>query len=275
MVANPQLENGYLRIANEIMEALARVRIPGEARQILDVIFRKTYGFQKKADAISLSQFSYLTGLSRRSAQRAISQLLTMNIIRKRADARPITYSFNKNYEQWKPSAKRRTVRKKADRVSAKKRTKLSAKTRTTKEKKDTITKERDAVTSHEHRRMIDYWSEQYRLRFHCPYQFCRGKDDQIVKALLATFGADLLRRVMDDFLECDDEWVKEKGYTLAILSTQANRIAQRLTRDSATTAGQQPIPHKPPGYGDHWSRSGTTPTAEQLRERERKCSNH
>jgi len=33
-MASPQLENGYTRIANELMEALARIRIPGEARQV-------------------------------------------------------------------------------------------------------------------------------------------------------------------------------------------------------------------------------------------------
>ena len=37
-MANPQTENGYTKIANEIMEALAHIRIPGEAMQVLLVI---------------------------------------------------------------------------------------------------------------------------------------------------------------------------------------------------------------------------------------------
>ena len=60
-MANPQKENGYTAIANEIMEALCRHRIPGEDRQVLDVIFRKTYGFNKIEDYISLSQFVDMT----------------------------------------------------------------------------------------------------------------------------------------------------------------------------------------------------------------------
>ena len=47
-MANPQKENGYTSIANDIVEALAGIRIPGEARQCLDVILRKTYGWNKK-----------------------------------------------------------------------------------------------------------------------------------------------------------------------------------------------------------------------------------
>jgi len=52
-MANPQIENGYTRIANETMDALAKIRIPGQARQVLDFILRKTYGWNKKTDMIS------------------------------------------------------------------------------------------------------------------------------------------------------------------------------------------------------------------------------
>ena len=82
-MASPQIENGYTRIANEIMEALAKVRIPGEARQVLDAVFRKTYGWNKREDKISLSQFEKMTGLARPSICRAIKKLLIMNIIEK------------------------------------------------------------------------------------------------------------------------------------------------------------------------------------------------
>ena len=56
-MANPQRENGHVDIANEIMDKLCRYRIPGEVRQVMDTVFRKTYGWNKKADRISLSQF--------------------------------------------------------------------------------------------------------------------------------------------------------------------------------------------------------------------------
>ena len=62
---SPQLENGHTRLANEIMEALCRFRIPGVERQVLDAIIRKTYGWHKKKDAISLSQFVEMTGVTK------------------------------------------------------------------------------------------------------------------------------------------------------------------------------------------------------------------
>ena len=79
-MASPQLKDGYMSIANEIMEALAQIRIPGEARQILDVILRKTYGWNKKEDEISLSQSKEKTGLLSPNIIRARNKLLIMNI---------------------------------------------------------------------------------------------------------------------------------------------------------------------------------------------------
>ena len=83
-MADPQLEKGYTKIANEILEALAKIRIPGEARQILDVILRKTYGWGKKEDNISLSQFQKNTNLSKPNICRGINKLINMNIIIKK-----------------------------------------------------------------------------------------------------------------------------------------------------------------------------------------------
>ncbi len=75
-MASPQAENGYTKISNEIMEQLSMIRIPGEARQVLDTILRKTYGWSKKSDSISLSQFMKMTGLSKVSICKGIKNLL-------------------------------------------------------------------------------------------------------------------------------------------------------------------------------------------------------
>lgn len=105
-MANPQRENGYTAIANEILEALARIDIPGEARRVLDVIMRKTYGFNKKEDVISYSQLAYFTGLSRRNAIRAVQSLVLMNLISVKKDTTN-SYSINKDFETWKPVSKK------------------------------------------------------------------------------------------------------------------------------------------------------------------------
>lgn len=107
-MANPQIENGYVKIANEIYEALCHIRIPGEARQILDVIIRKTYGYNKKEDAISLSQFVHATGIRRQEVVRGITKLIDINLVRKKASTLANIYGLNKDFDTWRPDAKKR-----------------------------------------------------------------------------------------------------------------------------------------------------------------------
>ena len=59
-MANPQIENGHVDIANDIAEVLAQTRISGTEWQIVWVILRKTYGWHKKVDQIALSQLTFI-----------------------------------------------------------------------------------------------------------------------------------------------------------------------------------------------------------------------
>lgn len=81
-MASPQLENGYTRIANEILEATAKFQFNGAQLRLLIFLWRKTYGFQKKADNISLSQWEEGTGLNRRTVQRELRALQKMNVLK-------------------------------------------------------------------------------------------------------------------------------------------------------------------------------------------------
>lgn len=108
-MANPQLEDGFLRIANEVWEHLTAIRIPGRARQVLDFIIRKTWGFSKKEDKIPLSQFVEATGIDKRQLHREFTTLQKMNLITKIGDGISVTYSFNKDYDTWIPSPKKVT----------------------------------------------------------------------------------------------------------------------------------------------------------------------
>lgn len=142
-MADVQAENGYVRIATELFEAMCRTRIPGEARQVLDVIIRKTYGFQKTHDEISLSQFVLATGLSKRHICRAIKKLIAMNLITKKGEAQWQTYSIIKDFDRWNISPKKahvpnmgKGITKKGEASSPKKAPTIDITT------KDTITKD-------------------------------------------------------------------------------------------------------------------------------------
>jgi phage replication O-like protein O len=139
-MANPQVEDGHVDIANEIVEALARIRLSGEEMQILWVVFRKTYGWHKKTDTISLGQFSEATGLSRPHVVRAIKKLLPKMVLRvtKNGNSTVNTFEFNKDFEEWKVLPKKGTVTKNGNRVLPKMGTKVLPKMVHTKEKKET-----------------------------------------------------------------------------------------------------------------------------------------
>jgi phage replication O-like protein O len=109
---SPQLKDGYTRIAHQILIDLASYRINGQERQILDVIFYKTYGFHKKKDWISLTQFQELTGMKKSGIVRAIKGLIYKNIVIKEDNGKVVTYGYNKVKATWKPLSKKITYNK-------------------------------------------------------------------------------------------------------------------------------------------------------------------
>ena len=114
-MANPQIENGHIDIANEIADKLCSYRLSGEEWQVLWVILRKTYGWHKEEDWIALSQFVSLTGMKKPNIIRTLKELLSKNIIVvikkdnaviKIDNAKINYYAFNKDYDTWKPLSK-------------------------------------------------------------------------------------------------------------------------------------------------------------------------
>ena len=112
-MASPQTQNGYTKIANELLEALAHIRIPGEAMQIFQVVVRKTYGFNKKEDAIALSQFCFATGLKKNTVCKGLKCLVGLNVITQKGNDIAKIYRINKDFNAWKPLPKKVTLPKK------------------------------------------------------------------------------------------------------------------------------------------------------------------
>ena len=144
-MASPQIENGHVKIANELWDALTAYRLPGEQRQCLDVIIRKTYGFNKKSDAISLSQFVEMTGIVKPHVVRAINALLLKNVITvtKKGNAPANVYEIVKDFDRWEALPKKVTLPKKVISVTKKGNLSLPKKVHTKDNTtKDTITKD-------------------------------------------------------------------------------------------------------------------------------------
>jgi phage replication O-like protein O len=106
-MANPQKENGHFGIANELAEAFAFLQISGNQWRLLWVIIRQTYGWNKKADEISITQFQKRTRLQRRHICRSLKGLVERKIVTKNDTTKAATYGLQKDYSQWELSPKK------------------------------------------------------------------------------------------------------------------------------------------------------------------------
>ena len=106
MTKELQVENGnYTRIVNRVIDELIKARLLGAEFAVCLFIIRKTYGFNKTSDEISLSQFQNGTNLSRPTVVKALQNLQKKNIIKLmntgNSKSCSNSWSFNKYYEKW------------------------------------------------------------------------------------------------------------------------------------------------------------------------------
>ena len=146
-MTSPQIEDGYIQIANELFEAECRVKMSGSEWQIYRFIQRKTYGWKKKMDQIAFSQFVDATGLDRRRVIEAINALQARNmiVVTKSGPGQPNYYGIQKSYGNWKPVRKNGLVTKSGI-ANDKNRSQLVTKTAPTKETKQNKKKRKEII---------------------------------------------------------------------------------------------------------------------------------
>ena len=94
-------DNGYTRIANDLLEALLSADLTKHQYKVALAIVRKTYGFNKSFDRISDSQISGMTGIHRTHVCNAKNALIDRHILKH--DGRAI--GLNKVFSEWKSEA--------------------------------------------------------------------------------------------------------------------------------------------------------------------------
>jgi phage replication O-like protein O len=121
---SPQLEDGHLKIVNSIAETLARTQLSGYESRVLWFLWRKTYGWSKKTDLISLSQWVDGTWLDKKSVIRTLKRLRARHMIQRYGDEiitnSTYTYEFNKHFGEWRAVAKSSPVTKSSPEVVTK-----------------------------------------------------------------------------------------------------------------------------------------------------------
>ncbi|MDR0925936.1 MAG: conserved phage C-terminal domain-containing protein [Hungatella sp.] len=103
-MSNPQLEDGYTRIANELLEAVSRADFNGAQLRILFCLIRNTYGFGRKECDFSNSFVAKGTGLSKSSIIAVINSLQEGKVIvvtQQSTFNSPRKVKLNKHINEW------------------------------------------------------------------------------------------------------------------------------------------------------------------------------
>jgi phage replication O-like protein O len=149
-----QVENGnFTRIVNPLIEELIKLPFKGCELAVAIFIIRKTYGFQKIQDEISLSQFEKGLNRSRQTIVTALENLQLVKVARlvKKGDSKRQSniWTINKYYRTWELVNMARLVKRKRG-TSLTEAPQLVVTARHTKEITKEITKETNTYVENE-----------------------------------------------------------------------------------------------------------------------------
>jgi phage replication O-like protein O len=101
-MASPQIEDGFTKVSNELLEALAMVQMSGSEWQYVMCLIRKTYGYNQKEAWVNNAYVAIVTGIPKQRVSEAKLRLIAKNIVTEKRDK----ISLNKDYESWGLSRK-------------------------------------------------------------------------------------------------------------------------------------------------------------------------
>ena len=103
-MSSPQTEDGYTRIANELLDAILRSPLSKRELNIVLAVIRKTYGYNKKSDDMTLTQLADLTSMKLSHVSETVAGLAAKNMLLKREGRYGYVLGINKKYSTWKCS---------------------------------------------------------------------------------------------------------------------------------------------------------------------------
>jgi len=257
----PQKENGYTPIANEIMEQLYKLPFNGTQFRIILAVFRYTYGFSRKEHELSETFISSCVSASRRNVQREIKALIAMDILKvtKQASFNATReLAFNKHYEVWRishlaansspgdkpvttgggelvitPSSdklKEKNLQPSGDNVFDGVVANPSSGGEQTAQDKQYIktkykTKEQKPKKQNPNTILINFFCDEYKIKFGNPYMPNWKRDGAIIKDFLDNeYTADYMKTYITWFLNSNDEYLNKVGYSIPLLKTRLEK---------------------------------------------------
>lgn len=101
-MASPQLEDGYIRVANELYRALFMADLSGAELRIVHFVLYNTYGYNKKTCQLSADFISKGTNIPVKTVRRCLNSLVTSKVLISNGSKTSIkSFGINKNYEKW------------------------------------------------------------------------------------------------------------------------------------------------------------------------------
>ena len=101
-MANPILEEGYTRIANELYKALYMAELSGSELRIVHFVLYNTYGYNRNTRTLTASYISRGTGISIKTVRNSLNSLVEYKVLFSIGSKESIKmFGINKNYEQW------------------------------------------------------------------------------------------------------------------------------------------------------------------------------
>ena len=99
--ANPQLENGYTRIANELFEAITEYPFTCAELKMVLFIIRRTYGWRTSKSFISYGSIARKLRMDIRYVKRRINKLILDKVLLKDKTEWKNRIGLNKEYTSW------------------------------------------------------------------------------------------------------------------------------------------------------------------------------
>lgn len=100
----PELDDGYLKLANELVEQFVKLKITATQWNILFLVMRETYGYNRKAKDLSVSYIAKAIGSSEFRTKKAVKNLIQRKILIEYSQPTPRAsreIGINKYYLEW------------------------------------------------------------------------------------------------------------------------------------------------------------------------------
>lgn len=240
-MANPQKENGFTPISNELLESIYRHSFTSTQLKIILCVCRYTYGYSRKVASLGAGYIAKAIGYNPRSTAREIVRLIKSGVLIEDKTYKlnsPRKLGLQKDYEVWRVD----THKGMACRYIGVWRADTQGYGAT-----DTLTKAISKLhtasgeTSNPINTFKVWWADSYRKRFGTAYLFSHGRDGKHIKSMLEVVDLSELQRRADTFLNIKgDSFLEKSGYTIPIFYSRFNSLVKQPVKKANAMDGLQ-----------------------------------